>query len=230
MSKERPILFSAPMVQALLAGRKTQTRRIAKLPFDFDVTKGDWYPDLYRGKQPHTQWTFWERKDGRDTGRSVLPYFTCPYGVPGDRLWVRETWMTVDTTGSYGDLDAIDIAYRATDGREWGQGRTTHFMTEEKAAPYSGANFSDRWRPSIHMPRWASRLNLVITNVRLERLHDISDADAWAEGVEVAPGSTTRYQGEGRELFFDLWRTINGEASLDANPWVWVVEFKVVTV
>lgn len=208
MPKERPILFSAAMIQALLAGRKTQTRRIVKgAPHDAGCavysqpwqTPGQSSALFFAGPTPESR---------------GLARVKCPYGVPGDRLWVRETFYCNRFDYPDGPRDELKAElYYAADG----------------LPNFEGEEAEIRWRPSIHMPRWASRLTLEITGVRLERLHDISDADAWAEGVQAPAGSVTRYQGEGRGLFFDLWRTINGEASLDANPYVWVVEFKVVT-
>jgi len=196
---ERPILFSAPMVRAILAGTKTQTRRAVKAA----------HPDWVRiNPQPHQD----------DAGRlcygwdgNVGKPLCCPYGQPGDRLWVRETW------GFNPDFPGLlaHICFRADRGHE-----------------HDAIN----WRPSIHMPRAASRITLEVTGVRVERLQAISEADARAEGVAEAPlpmglmYSTaavmrTRY----REGFGQLWCDINGANSWDANPWVWAVEFKRVT-
>jgi hypothetical protein len=175
--KERPILFSAPMVRALLGGSKTQTRRVVKPQPD----RGEWpWPDMSDAER--SAWTT-----------------SCPYGQPGDRLWVRETHM---------DLGACYL-YRA-----------------DAAAEQERAIVAPRqpWRPAIHMPRAASRITLEITGVRVERLQDISEADAVAEGVRNSlhmPGG--RFANEN---FAHLWWAINGDGSWEANPWVWVVEFK----
>ncbi|RAR75065.1 hypothetical protein C7420_101681 [Pantoea ananatis] len=131
----------------------------------------------------------------------------CPFGAVGDRLWVRETWARYNI-----DQDSHDIAYRATTPNDW---------------PKEG-----RWRPSIHMPRWASRITLEITGVRVERLQDISRADAIAEGgPQSHPSIDAVSQDYGfpdfsRSWFGQTWWSIYGEESWHANPWVWVIEFK----
>lgn len=165
---DRPILFSAPMVRAMLAGTKTQTRRVAK------------------------------------PKRSIEPMTDeCPYGQPGDLLWVRETWAW------YGcERDPREVLYRAD----------TSNLPESHG----------RWRPSIHMPRWASRITLRVTGVRVERLQDITEVDAIAEGAQpfrlpCHPQRETLRHVDGFAL---LWESINGAGSWDANPWVWVVEFE----
>jgi hypothetical protein len=171
--KERPILFSGPMVRAILDGRKTQTRRAIRPPMPW--------------------------RDGWGVG---LGEYNCPYGQPGDRLWVRETWAP----------------------KQWEKGacyRATGDLLDTGHC---------QWRPSIHMPRWASRITLEVIGVRVERLQDISEADAEAEGCEPLPmcggpevGGYNCYQ-SGFEL---LWGSINGKlAPWSSNPWVWVVEFQ----
>lgn len=194
--KERPILFSAPMVRALLAGTKTQTRRAIKAPAS--VTSFQ-----------HFDGVRWDRMQGTQRGDTI----NCPYGQPGDQLWVRETFRR--------DLDRLHsrklIEYAADD--QW-----------RDAGQASAFDFPDiGWRPSIHMPRSASRITLEVTGVRIERLQDISEADALAEGVNVHPD----HHGKPRtsiyspvQAYRDLWEQINGPGSWDANPWVWVVEFK----
>jgi hypothetical protein len=191
--KERPILFSAPMVRAILEGQKTQTRRIYK-----NRKHPDFGCDMAGCELVREQQHVIDR--------------ICPYGQTGDRLWVREAWQ-----GDKHDFDAgIMPLYRATDER-----------TEAG------------WRPSIHMPRWASRILLEIVAVRVERLAYISREDAEAEGVGLQRVSETDYRwidynhndeghtfGDPRHSFWSLWKSINGEKSHDANPWVWVVEFK----
>ena len=126
--------------------------------------------------------------------------FNCPFGAVGDRIWVRETWARYNI-----DQDSHDMAYRATPPADW---------------PEEG-----RWRPSIHMPRWASRLTLEITGVRIERLNDISEDDARDEGAptECCVIGDKHFLG-----FRSLWKSIYGEESWKSNPWVWVIEFKVV--
>jgi hypothetical protein len=184
--KERPILMSAAMVRAILDGRKTQTRRVLK---GLEMRSGMPEPEF----------------------ASLLR--CCPYGVPGERLWVREAWQS--HIGSVGE--SLIYAYRATDDHRLGP-----------------------WRPSIHMPRVASRITLEVAGVRVERLQDISEADARAEGTAELPGQHgepaawwTADVGAGprlhgrtaRDAYRFLWEQINGPGSWDANLWVWVIEF-----
>lgn len=199
--KERPILFSAPMVRALLADTKTQTRRVVKepgwaLPGSLHLfNERPWADDPLRGD--------------RDVA--------CPYGQPGDRLWVRE--------------NGWERPFRS--GRDMREGADTWPPYEYDAAPVccweDGELKRLGWkrRPSIHMPRWASRIRLEVTAVRAERLQDISAGDAMAEGVGALP-IETRHATPKADFQF-LWKSINGPGSWDANPWVWVVEFKRVT-
>lgn len=191
--KERPILFSAPMVRALLYGSKTQTRRVVKPQhlkfFDQSATDmlGAW------SKRP------------------------MPYGKPGDRLWVRETWAH--------DAESLEQC-RASLEDAMGGGRYGPYYRATESAPDTLY-----WKPSIHMPRWASRITLEITGVRVERLQNISKADAIAEGLTsnsglyASPGQM--WQIDPRKAYSNLWESINGPGSWDANPWVWVIEFKV---
>jgi hypothetical protein len=182
--KERPILFSGPMVRAILEGRKTQTRRVVK-PQSAILTD-----EMARvlGVQPPAQ--------------QNAPVISCPYGVPGDRLWVRETyaWSGDSSIPEADRIASGEVWYRADGGRGGGI----------------------RWRPSIFMPRWASRILLEITDVRVERLQDISDDDCRAEGYD-------RSHAFPREWFARLWASINGTGSWAANPLVWVVSFQRVT-
>lgn len=219
--KERPILFSGPMVRAILEDRKTQTRRVAK---EFNDK---------------------HNLDG------ILARFPnqegCPYGKPGDLLWVRETWAeNLGTAARLGPCLAGKIIYRADYGDkccgvaklDLASGECTHRV--------------DRWRPSIFMPRWASRITLEITGVRVERLQDISGPDCWEEGISHAGWDPERF-GSVVECYRDLWQSINAAkrpklpsdpnsrryarvkawlekhpdtTSWGANPRVWVVEFR----
>lgn len=193
--KERPILFSGPMVRALLAGTKTQTRRIAK-PVR--------HPDLGNMYAPGALVLEHEPQHVIDR--------CCPYGRPGDRLWVREThmnWWKLDPANPEGPRLFSHVAAYAADGYELEPG--------------------ERWIPSIHMLRAASRILLEITGVRVERLQDINEMDAAAEGVATwAPGalSPDSLNADPSDQFRWLWSSINGPDSWSANPWVWVVEFK----
>ncbi|MDR8492024.1 morphogenetic protein [Serratia nevei] len=195
--KERPVIFNSEMVRAILDGRKTQTRRtIANVGSDNCIPL-----------QKPTK-----TKDGIYTHVMDAPgHGLCPFGQVGDRLWVRETWARYNI-----DQDAHDMAYRATTPDDW---------------PKEG-----RWRPSIHMPRWASRITLEITAVRVERLNDISEEDAKAEGVKPAGDMLPDYSdtfltpkgdfATAKVAFQRLWQSIYGVDSWNANPWVWVIEFR----
>ena len=213
--RERPVLFGAPMVRAILEGRKTQTRRAGKLAVPEDADEVFFWNGEHHRRQGLTnvaETGLWVRRSPGPGGylRFVGP---CPYGVPGDLLWVREAWCEADTSSGF--------AYAAdAPGDPRGMG----------------------WRPSIHMPRWASRITLRITDVRVERLTDISETDAQAEGVFPAAiygGKTASWlpTPDHRERFFEtasaafqaLWEHINGRRSWEANPWVWVVAFERVT-
>lgn len=225
---ERPILFSGPMVRAILEGRKTQTRRVAipkRSCVDF-IGGGpkdgpDWNdPTCWGFEDPNTG--FWWALRGNEECHQ-LP---CPYGNRGDRLWVREAWQHSNhPLGPY-DADCL-VHYRADylddphgpDGEKSPEGR---YRT---------------WRPSIHMPRAASRITLEITGVLVERLNDCSEDDARAEGSD-AIGITFRDDADGKPHLIEslggpyrdgyriLWESINGAGSWEANPWVWVVEFR----
>lgn len=208
--KERPIIFSAPMVRAILAGKKTQTRRVVKLkPWQQIEERDDGAP-----------WP-WMYDDDR-AGDHWLP---CPYGQAGDRLWMREAWDFIPEGGP-GTPNCAGIRYWADAGYELRTPPLTFnpmLYGEEKV------------RPSIHMPRWASRITLELTSVRVERLQDISEADAVAEGVtpKWEPGCSGRLMEAiggfsfrpAASAYADLWESLHGPGSWDANPWVWVVEF-----
>lgn len=195
--KERPILFNGEMVRAILDGRKTQTRRVIKLPY---TVPDGWYPDRYN-KEPN--WTFWGPRKSADSGKCMLPTFTCPQGEPGDRLWVRETWACSHLYDQFPPrlipLDAR-FAYAATE--------------------HIGGLIK---RPSIHMPQWASRILLEIESVRVERLNAITADDCRAEGTE-----DDKNDGLVRLRFSQLWTGINEKRGFawHVNPWVWVITFR----
>ena len=202
---ERGILFSAPMVRALLAGTKTQTRRAVKMPPSWDCIV---YADWGNGFWPYRS------DDGESPSydNNEIP-LRCPYGQPGDRLWVRETWAP--------HSDFPEVVARAV----------------YRADPECKYDV-DRWHPSIHMPRRASRILLEIVSVRVERLQDISEADARAEGItdggcvccgHAEPCGCPNPSPDARDAYVRLWEDINGAGSWGVNPWVWVVEFKRVT-
>jgi hypothetical protein len=189
--KERPILFSGPMVRSILDGRKTQTRRIIK----HRENRWECSDDGVTGKA----WPFWPCYVFGEPEPIAMP---CPYGKPGDRLWVRETFNS----------DWCDQVIFKADG---GSAKDAGYTKEPK------------WKRSIHMPRWASRITLEIIAVRVERLNEISEADAIAEGVLIdgigSPGGPMRVSQRAFKIF---WQAINGPESWAANPWVWVIEFR----
>ncbi len=221
--KDRPILFSGAMVRAVLDGTKTQTRRIVKP-----------HP---APNHPHDGGTVWVLQDGLHVPMGSVGHLSvrekqglrCPYGQPGDRLWVRESWAEVPRHEPQTDEDQ---PYRE-DGRIVVYAADPHWEGSRQFLCADGVlrwARPERWRPSIHMPRWASRITLEITGVRVERLQDISDADAVAEGLTERNGLYATpdcvWQIDPRKAYRDLWEQINGPGSWDANPWVWAVDFK----
>lgn len=196
--KDRPIPFSGPMVRAVLDGSKTQTRRVLK-PQPLGGA-----PELLHHLLPsHQRWATDEPEEER--------VWKCPYGAPGDRLWVREAWHT------HAFLDAVPPRDLQT--------RSIHYAADGKIQ-------TGKLRPGMFMPRWASRITLEVAGVRVERLQDISEADARAEGAPYyeegvdAPPPDDDHVWSYRASFRLLWESINGPVSWDANPWVWVVEFR----
>lgn len=215
--KERPILFSGPMVRAILEARKTQTRRVIK-------------PQAWAYSEDTLgQRMIYPRSGADDFGDSGRP-IRYPYGVPGDRLWVRETWRAFDDG---------DVFYRA----DFGDAVPVH--ADDDPAAWM-------WRPSIYMPRWASRITLEVTGVRVERVQEISEDDARAEGPTpnwcgdlagwdpeehgyLLPGDENAdddvadggYYYTGRWAFAEMWDSINAKRGHPwaSNPWVWVIEF-----
>ncbi len=224
--KDRPILFSGAMVRALLAGTKVQTRRVVKLPAD---ARGVRYWATPSGRSqpgyadPGVNW--WN-----DAGNHLD---RCPYGQPGDRLWVREAFRI--TTNTMDEARALTEDIMSGTAIDWKADSVDRFVAEglDREAAEAMHNF-ERWRPSIHMPRWASRITLEITGVRVERLNDISEADARAEGIEEGSGDfagcfwcgASMSGTTAKECYSRLWEQINGPGSWAANPWVWVIEFR----
>lgn len=199
--KERPILFNGDMVRAILEGRKTQTRRIIKVQPESDIFGLRYITESSNPKNEGKY--FWSINYA--TGiKEKSDLFSCPGGKVGDRLWVREAFAIVPRT-----------AYAMSDGVQ---------QTINPDDPYNTAIYragwersAPRWIPSIHMPRWACRIQLEITDIRIQRLLDIPHDDAIAEG----------FTGEKPTCeFISTWRDIYGEADIDQNVWVWVIEFK----
>ncbi len=207
--KERPILFSAPMVRTLLDGSKTQTRRIVK-----PVGHDEGFVIVERDDK--TIWP-WRSDDGESMFTTIGGFtheipMSCPYGQPGDRVWVREVHTFCPRSPSMKKWshtpDEARVIYGADDW--WLSG------------PYGP--HKPKMRPSIHMPRWASRILLEVVSVRVERLQEISESDATAEG---SPHSLHLMSGRTAvENYCHLWECINGDGSWAENPWVWVVEFR----
>lgn len=193
--KSRPILFSAPMVRAILDGTKTQTRRVCKLT------------DSGRVKAPGSSHNW--HLDDPDC------WMASPYGTPGSELWVKETCRVQSLEGECvlqyrSDMSIVELPEYAYPNdpilRKW---LASQLVEADK-----------KWKPSIFMPRAASRITLEITGVRVERLRDISPHDALAEGV----GHNT--MGNPAVDYQNLWESINGPGSWEANPWVWVISFR----
>lgn len=232
---ERPTLFSSDMVKALLAGKKTQTRRVLRprlqeaIAFmDGDTEVGciiSWSEDGYAGDGWYVHSAEYPEEGAEYLGQ-------CPYGLPGNLLWVRESWA--------------EVPWVDTEGKE---GSRVLFRADEPGRNVFDPERGDRWRPSIHMPRWASRIALRVTDVRVERLRDITEADAIAEGARrfdslpsehpygqdarwsmEEPTSTDQCLGSARFAFANYWNKLNEKRGhgWDSNPWVWVVTFEVV--
>ena len=210
--KERPILFNAEMVKAIISGRKTQTRRVLKVQPDEDGLL------LFL---PSSRWL--------DTSERE---YNCPFGNVGDQLWVRETWQgpLVDYDDAYSmfkdptPYQKVENCVYKADG-----GPCPEFTDADDELRYG-------WKASIHMPRWASRIDLLITGVRVERLNDISEEDARDEGVKPAGDMLPNYPdtfltpngdfATAHVAFKRLWESIYGADNWQANPWVWVIEFE----
>lgn len=232
--KERPILFNDEMVRAILEGRKTQTRRIVKHKYP-QLWGGGYYAtgkvliDLENQPGAFMEFRHETQDEAGYQGSPASALVPCPHGQPGDRLWAREAHAFVPqtayrcSTGIYQQINPADD-YEACVYRE--------NFDRSRSFP---------WRPSIHMPRWASRITLEITDVRVERLQGINEADAKAEGVEcLGPNENVwtlsngdkrhwrerGYTSDAQCLFADLWVSINGPGSWQANPWVWVIDFR----
>lgn len=238
--QERPILFSGEMVKAILAGRKTQTRRVIK---DYPWTRPPYYfCGLRNGLgYPASEGATWAGFTCK--GYHSPCYVKCPYGKPNDLLWVREAWCPANSE------NGPVVCYRATYGRRY-------LVDECNPVDYSlypttgndawcawagdlESGTEGKWRSSIFMPRWASRISLRIEDVRVERLQEISESDSIAEGLVSWPStcrSATHYgltiadvwETDPRLTYKRLWNDINAKRgySWDSNPWVWVIEFR----
>ncbi|MGZ8220036.1 MAG: hypothetical protein ACXWT0_00160 [Methylobacter sp.] len=222
--KERSILFNTEMVRAILDERKVQTRRVIKPQPTKILKRNPASASLEFCKWPAVQGSF-----DPDSGYLDRPLL-CPYGNKNDRLWVRETYQgPLVSEDEQSDYYANSDKYRSPKYCEYKAdgGATPEFMTGDD-------DLVCRWRPSIHMPRWASRIILEITNIRVEKLQDISEEDAEAEGISWLSDSfehdRTAELLTPSAIYSFLWESINGAGSWDANPWVWVIDFKRVIV
>lgn len=216
---ERPILFSGAMVRAILEGRKSQTRRVVKHPSIAQMVAA----------------ALGHRGDGSRYARFVHPegggvIVELPW-MPKDHLWVRETWAPLGEN----DPSGKRVVYAAGPFL-WGNSDPKCGVTWPPPQNSCDAVRVARWHPSIHMPRWASRITLEVTGVRVERLNDISEEDAMAEGIKQLSSGSYGVGGELASLsmsapdaFRSLWESINGPGSWAANPWVWAITFKRVT-
>lgn len=210
---DRGMIFNSEMVRAILDGRKTQTRRPIKFPFK----------DRNLGCELSGNELAGELSAGN--------YLNSPFGKPGDRIWVRETFQ-----GPLFDFDQMD-AY-CKDSTPFEKAQFCVYKADGKPAPEffdADDNLHCCWRPSIHMPRWASRITLEITDARVERLNAISEEDARAEGIidggclncgEPEPCACANPEPDATDAFACLWQSIYGQENWNANPWVWVIEFK----
>lgn len=214
--QKKPIIFSGDMVKAILEGRKTQTRRVI-VP-----------------QPPHWTWNVrpWDDRCINVSGVEGNYFVICPYGKPGERLWVRETakLRSVNRRRT-GHIDGFDLHYRADD-------EILDFPGRDDYKPYSFLRFT----PSIHMPRWANRITLGIKGVRVERLQEITEADIVKEGIRQSESDEKYWLGPlagvpdypwntAQQAFMSLWnekngKRVEGKYSWDRNPWVWVIEFK----
>ena len=207
---EKPIIYSGWSVRAILENRKRQTRRVVKLLSDPPERNGDRYDRLSTGCWHVPDGAVWENEDGQHY--DCKPAARCPYPV-GTRLWVRETWATRSDLGKH-------VEYRASH-QEPAERPFAHIYDEKT-----------RWRSPMFMPRWASRITLEVTDVRVQRVQEISAADAVAEGVMATEFWTPDLVRPCRAAFRKLWDSLNAKRGFgwDSNPWVWAYTFKVLEV
>ena len=233
MTTERPILFNATMVRAILSGAKTVTRRpVAPMA----GRQRQWLTPALLTQSPRLTMCRLSEADGGDLGAQMehpkggpLGWVRCPFGAPGDRLWVRETWalahLSVDCEGVCDDVE--EFTGRLIAANRDGYWAPIYAADADDINNHPSDRLVKRYRPSIHMPRWASRLMLEVVSVRVERLQDITEADAEAEGLARNEDFDRGPYANAREEFAQLWNSINGKrAPWVSNPWVWVITFK----
>lgn len=232
---DKPILFSSPMVRALLDGRKTQTRRVIKPQPSYIESSGRWHWPIPKSKQHGCDAVVTASREWHE----YLLAHQRPWHAVGDRLWARETWRAHGWHG-----DCVEIAYAAQRGLVgWSEQheQIRYPNGDRNAFKYYAPKGPDFWRPSLFMPRWASRLTLTVTDVRIERLEDISEDDAIAEGVvDMGRRDGEPYahcvipdmpdilmEHDAVPVYAQLWEKINGEGAWQANPWVVAYTFTV---
>ena len=224
----KSILLTGEMVRSTLAGLKTKTRRPLK-PQPEGPPEG-WYADAYNHSD---RWCFWGPRGTKDSGRCTLPLFKCPFGQVGDRLWVRETFclehqVEKDQLPPFDDRRPIRWEYEGMESDPEGADRwiQPHYRatdpTPQLAYEDSDGEPTVRWKPSIHMPRWASRITLEITDIRVERVQEITEEEAISEGFFPDDGVSEVY------CFSEAWDSLYAKKGLgvDDNPWVWVLTFR----
>jgi hypothetical protein len=218
--RERPIIFSSEMVCAILDGRKTQTRR---------VINNRVYIEFTASEEPDSIVTGHIEQSDPGFGAAAMEHMRCPYGYPGGRLWVREHFRMEYSA----ETESYRLRYRGDDSvrpsddfpAEWAE------VQNWTANPFPAIHATP-WKPSIHMPRWASRLTLEITEVRVQRVQEISEEDAIAEGVTLghqsANGPVSIDGNNARVGYRRLWDSLNAKRGYgwDANPWVWAITFR----
>lgn len=238
--KERGMIFNGEMVRAILDGRKTQTRRIMKPQPEPCPRGGHWWPSNVFKTMLHVE----EEMQNVKGGWGGLVGDACPFGDVGDRIWVRETWGVVSHAFSDDGLMIDWVPDRPTTAiheMPFGNGYYSGHAIYAADGDFTWGDddgYEDGrscWKPSIHMPKAASRILLEITDVRVERLNAISEEDARAEGIidggclncgEPEPCGCANPEPDATDAFAYLWQSIYGQESWNANPWVWVISFE----
>lgn len=222
MVKQSPILFSGAMVNAILQGQKTQTRRVVKPQPDFVTNAGEC--GVKHSVTRHIGGDFVEEWADPVTGNPYVRLVSCPYGGVGDRLWVRESFcLTVDDASFWEADKSVEAAFKRH-GVQWAEDQEWIIYRGSNPHPDLDGD-APEWKPSIHMPRWACRIELEITEVRVQRLQDIPYDDAVAEGCDRSESTGWH---TAITQFSDLWDSINGKRGFgwDTNPWVWALTFR----